>query len=446
MSFEHALAAAAAFVNPETFDTFRTHLEPDWIESALAATGTATIRKRRLPAEQVVWVVLGMALFRDRSIADVVSKLDLALPERPGTSVSKGSIAEARKRLGSEPMKWLFETSAAKWSTEAATEARWRGLAVYGVDGSSLRVPDSPENRATFGGQSGREGTESSYPLVRIVTLMALRSHVLRGVVMTPYAKTSEVTESAPLFEQLADSTLTIVDKAYLGASVLLGIEHGGKERLWLTRAMKSTAYVVIERLASGDELVEMNVSSEARRKDPTLPKTWRARAIRYHMRGFPPSVLLTSLLDAKRYPAREIVALYHELWELELGYDELKTHMLNREEAIRSRTPEGVRQELWGLFLAYNMVRLEMARVAAEAKTEPTRISFIESLRLIRSAWEWLSVASPGAIPKRLAALRADMKRYVLPARRRERRVARAVKIKMSSYPRKRPAVERAK
>ena len=446
MSFKHALAAAAVFANPETFDTFRSHLEPQWIEGALAATGTATIRKRRLPAEQVVWVVLGMALFRDQSISEVVSKLDLALPERPGTSVSKGSIAEARARLGSEPMKWLFETSAAKWSTEAATEAKWRGLAVYGVDGSSLRVPDSAENRATFGGQSGREGTESGYPLVRIVTLMALRSHVLRGVVVSPYAKTSEVTESAPLFKLLTDNTLTIVDKAYLGASVLIGIERGGPERHWLTRALKSTAYVVIERLAVGDELVEMNVSTEARRKDPTLPQTWRARAIRYQMPGFAPSVLLTSLLDRKKYPAREIVALYHERWELELGYDEMKTHMLNREEAIRSRTPEGVRQELWGLFLAYNMVRLEMARVAVEAKTEPTRISFIESLRLIRSAWEWLSVASPGAIPKRLAELRADMKRYVLPPRRRERRFPRAVKIKMSAYPRKRPKVERLK
>ena len=446
MSFEHALAAAALFANPETFDTFRTHLDPEWIERALAATGTATLRKRRLPAEQVVWVVLGMALFRDRSIEDVVSRLDLALPGRPGTTAAKASITEARARLGSEPMKWLFETSAAKWSSEAATEAKWRGLAVYGVDGSSLRVPDSAENRATFGGQSGREGTESGYPLVRIVTLMALRSHVLRGVVVSPYAKTSEVIEAAPLFEQLTDNTLTIVDKAYLGASVLLGIEGGGAERHWLTRAMKSTAYVVLERLAAGDELVEMNVSSEARRKDPGLPKTWRARAIRYQMPGFPPSVLLTSLLDAKKYPAREIVALYHERWELELGYDEIKTHMLNREETIRSRTPEGVRQELWGVFLAYNMVRLEMARVAVVAKIEPTRISFIESLRLIRSEWEWLSVASPGAIPKRLAALREAMKRYVLPPRRRERRFPRAVKIKMSGYPRKRPKVERAK
>lgn len=446
MSFEHALAAAAVFANPETFDTFRSNLDPEWIERALDATGTATIRKRRLPAEQVVWLVLGMALFRDSSIEHVVSRLDLALPGRPGTTASKGSIAKARARLGSEPMKWLFETSAAKWSTEAATEARWRGLALYGVDGSSLRVPDSAENRSTFGGQSGREGTESGYPLVRIVTLMGLRSRLLRGVVVCPYAKTSEVTEAGPLFKQLSDHTLTIVDKAYLSAAVLLGIQRGGAERHWLTRALKSTSYEVIETYAPGDELVEMNVSSAARKKDPTLPKTWRARAIRYEMPGFAPSVLLATLLDPTKYPAREIVALYHERWELEVGYDEMKTHMLNREEAIRSRTPEGVRQELWEVFLAYNMVRLEMARVAVEAKTEPTRISFIESLRLVRSAWEWSSFASPGAIPKKLAALRADMKRYVLPPRRSERRYPRAVKIKMSNYPRKRPKVERAK
>ena len=252
-------------------------------------------------------------MFRDSSIADVVSRLDLALPGRPGTTASKSSVADARVRLGSEPMKWLFETSAAKWSTEAASEARWRGLALYGVDGSSLRVPDSAENRSTFGGQSGRENTESGYPLVRIVTLMALRSHLLRCVVVCPYAKTSEVTVAAPLFAHLPDQTLTIVDKAYLSAAVLLGIQRGGAERHWLTRAMKTTSYEVIE-----------------------------------------------------------TVALYHERWEREVGYDEMKTHMLNREEAIRSRTPEGVRQELWGLFLAYNMVRLEMARVAL--KRRPSR------------------------------------------------------------------------
>jgi hypothetical protein len=121
-------------------------------------------------------------------------------------------------------------------------------------------------------------------------------------------------------------------------------------------------------------------------------------------------------LFDPTQYPADEIIALYHERWELELGYDELKTELLGREEAIRSRTPKRVEQELWGVLLAYNLVRSEMERIAKSAKVEPTRISFIESLRIMRDEWMWLSVTSPGAIPKRLAAMRASIKRYVLP------------------------------
>ena len=169
-------------------------------------------------------------------------------------------------------------------------------------------------------------------------------------------------------------------------------------------------------------------------------------RAIRYHRKGFRPQTLLTSLLDAKPYPADELIALYHDRWELELGYDELKTELLDREEAIRSKTREGVEQELWGIVLAYNLVRLEMERVAKYAKVEPTRISFVESLRLIRDEWLWLSVSSPGAIPKRLASLRANLKRYILPPRRPKRLYPRAVKIKMSNYDRKRPRVEALK
>jgi hypothetical protein len=148
-------------------------------------------------------------------------------------------------------------------------------------------------------------------------------------------------------------------------------------------------------------------------------------------------------LLDAKQYPADEIIALYHERWELELGYDEIKTELLDREEAIRSKTRDGVEQELWAIVLVYNLVRLEMARVAKSAKVEPTRISFVESLRLIRDEWAWLSVTSPGAIPKRLASMRANLKRYILPPRRSTRVYPRAVKIKMSNYDRKRPEAE---
>jgi hypothetical protein len=444
MPVADALAVVAALASPASLDNFRAHLDPAWIEEALRATGTSTIRKRRLPSEQVIWVVLGMAMFRDRSIADVVAGLDLALAGAGG-SASKSAVAQARKRVGSEPLKWLFDVSAAAWSTEAAASSRWRGLAVYGVDGTSLRVPDSPENRAEFGGQSGRHGTESSYPLVRIVTLMALRSHLLRGAVVSPYTGTSELSEAQPLFTLLVDESLTIVDKHYLSAATLLGISQSGHERHWLTRAKSNTAYTVIEELAPGDRLVELNVSAEARRKDPTLPLRYRARAIRYAVGDHPPSVLLTSLLDPAKFPAEEVVDMYHERWELELGYDEVKTHLLLREEAIRSQTPEGVRQETWGILLAYNMIRLEMARVAEAAKVAPTRISFVASVQRIRSEWEWLAITSgQGTIPKKLLALREDLKRFVLPPRRRERAHPRAVKIKMSSYPRKRPAAEK--
>ena len=103
MGWDLALAATAMYAKPEPFETFRRHIDPVWIEQALAATGTATVRRRRLPVEEVVWVVLGMALFRDRPIEDVVSKLDLALPGGGGT-IARSSVSEARARLGSEPI------------------------------------------------------------------------------------------------------------------------------------------------------------------------------------------------------------------------------------------------------------------------------------------------------------------------------------------------------
>lgn len=441
MGWDLAFCATATYAKPEQFESFRRSISPDWIEAALAATGTATVRRRRLPAEEVIWVVLGMALFRDRPIEDVVSKLDLALPGK-GT-VARSSVAQARARLGSEPMKWLFERSASAWAHTSAESHRWRGLALYGIDGSTVRVPDTTENRAHFGGQSGRNGTESGYPMARIVTLMVLRSHLLAGVWFGPYAGTHELEPAKGLCPSIPDDSLTVVDRGFLAAPMLLGIEREGSHRHWLTRAKSSTKWRALKSLGPNDDLVEMKVSDEARAKDPSLPRTWTMRAIGYQRPGFSPQTLLTSLLDADRFPAKEIAALYHERWELELGYDELKTEMLEREEAIRSRKPEGVAQELWGLLLAYNLVRVEIERIAKSAKVEPTRISFVESLRLIRDEWAWLSVTSPGAIPKRLASMRANVKRYILPPRRTKRLYPRAVKLKLSAYPRKKPKAE---
>lgn len=426
------------------FDRLVKSLDPKWIEEALAATGTATLRKRRLPAEQVLWLVLGMALYRHRPIDELVSRLDLVLPGTSGTTtVARSAVAQARARLGDEPLRWLFEKCSTKWANESARRHAWRGLAVFGVDGTTVRVPDSPDNRAHFGGQSaGAERGPSGYPLARVVTLMALRSHLLLAARFGPYA--SEGTYARELWPLIGDDSLTLVDRAFLDAKVLLPLARDGHNRHWLTRAKTTTSYEVVRSLGRDDQLVELEVSRDARSKDASLPRTWSARAIGYQRPGFAKQVLLTSLLDAKRYPAREIVALYHERWELELGYDEVKTDLLERQEAIRSKTPRGVAQELWAIALVYNLVRLEMERVAAEADVPPSRISFVMALRLIRDEWMWTSgTNSPGAVPGHLRRLREDIKRFILPERRR-RAFPRAVKLKMSNYARKRPASKR--
>lgn len=441
MGFGRAFHAAATYASPPDLQAFRKHIEPAVIDEALAATGTATVRRRRLPAEQVIWVVLGMCLFRDRPLEDVVSKLELALPGA-GT-IAKSSVSQARERIGSEPIKWLFERCASTWAHRSADAHRWRGLRLYGIDGSTVRVPDTKENRATFGSHHAH-GTDSSYPLARIVVLMALRSHLLAAAELGRYEGTSEVQFARTLCDSIPVSSLTIVDRGFYGAPMLLKLE-AESGRHWLTRAKKKHRVKVIEKLGPGDEIVEMEVSPHRRKEDPSLPRTWQARRIRYQRPQADEQFLLTSLRDPKCFPAEELVKLYHERWELELGYGEIKTELLDREEAIRSKKPDGIRQELWGILLVYNLVRLEMEALAKLAKIPPTRISFIESLRLMRSEWDWLSFTSPGAIPKRLTTLRENLKRYILPLRR-ERAFPRAVKIQTSKFHRKRPASELVK
>ena len=160
---------------------------------------------------------------------------------------------------------------------------------------------------------------------------------------------------------------------------------------------------------------------------------------MRYQRPGFRPQTLLTSLLDPATYRAAEIAELYHERWELELGFDEIKTHTLEREEALRSRAPERVRQEVWGLAIAYNLVRLHMQQVAQRAGVAPTRISFRHALLLLRGFWQLTAwIASPGTLPRRLDDLHRELALLILPPRR-PRSYPRAVKIKMSSYPRSR-------
>ncbi len=420
----------------ELLDRFRASIDPEWIDEALEATGTATVRRRRLPAEQVIWLVLGMGIYRNKPINEIVAELDLALPGRRGPRTASSSVTQARERLGDEPIRWLFERCAEVWAQTSARRHAWRGLAVYGVDGTTVRLPDSGANRDHFGCSVSSRG-ESAYPMARLVTLMALRSHLLAAARFGPQS-TSEIALAKNLWSLVPDESLCIVDRNFLSAALLIGIARHGHRRHWLIRAKSDTTWRIARTLGRGDWLVEKTVDRGARRDDSTLPERWEMRAIRYQRKGFRPQTLLTSMTDPVAYPAAEIAALYHERWEIELGYDEVKTVMLDREETTRSRTPRGVSQELWGLALAYNLVRLEMERIAEEAGVTPDRISFKSALMYIEHALLTLSLESAGRVPEHLRRLREDVAHFVLP-KRRQRSYPRAVKIKMSNYPRKR-------
>lgn len=435
---------AGAEVDRGVFARFQASIDPKWVLEALAATGSATLRRRRFPAEQVIWLVLGMALFRDISIVDVVKHLVLVLPGSGAHAIADSAIAQARARLGPSPLRWLFEKCAEAWAKASANRRRWRGLAVYGVDGTTLRVPDSPENRAKFGGSDAGGGRGlSGYPLVRIVTLMALRSHLLLAVRFGPY-NVSERKHARDLWPSVPDDSLVVVDRGFMYAKDLVPLEANGRNRHWLTRARQNNKWRAVKRLGPGDALAEVLVNRHSRREEPSLPEHWHMRAIRYRRRGFREQTLLTSLLDPVKYPKAEIIALYHERWELELGYDEVKTEMLEREEAIRSRSPAGVEQELWGIALAYNLVRLEMERAAEVAAVPPTRMSFVGCLKAIKFQLVLFAAIKPGKMAKVLERFHRELAvSCVLPPRRSERLYPRAVKVKMSNYPRKRPGAK---
>jgi len=423
---------------PASFAGLKSHIDIKWILGALTNNGVATVRRRKLPMDVVVWLVIGIALYRDRPIEDVVRHLDLVEPDEQGKpqGITKGAIPQARERLGEGPLEDLFGLTAVQWGMESGNRLRWKGLMVLGVDGSQLPVPDTKENRREFEGPT--IGTRTAgYPKLRIIGLMVLRSHVLLDFACAGYG-TGELTMAKPLLEKVPPNSLTILDRYYPSYNMLYRVQAKGEGRHWLVRGRRWNGggrnWRFIKTLAPGDTLVKIRASDTAREDYPDCPDIL-ARAIRYKKKGFRPNVLLTSLLDPGAYPAEEIVGMYHERWELEVGYDEIKTHALERLETIRSKTPELVRQEVWGLAIAYNLVRREMDQMAVRWKLPPRRISFQWSLRYIRDLFAWAATASPGSLPKMVERMRLDLRHAILPERRTDRKYPRWVKKAESKY-----------
>lgn len=448
MDFGHLSEIAKSV--PESFAGLCKNLNEAWLDEALGLVGgRATLRRRKLPVERAMWIVIGMALFRDRSIQEVVAHLDLALPK--GTScegISPGAIPLARERLGVAPVQRLFELTAKHWALRPAESERWRGLSLFAVDGTCLRVPDTAANDDEFG-RPGSNRSSAGYPQVRLVALLALQSRILAGLAYSPY-HAGELTVARSIWPSIPDNSLSILDRAYnsFWDFNTLRSAPGFENRHWLVRKSSTLTWRTIEKLGPGDEIVEFEPSSRLRKEHPEIPATLRARMIKFHVPGYRPTTVITSLLDPVAFPADEIAKLYHFRWEIEIAYDEIKTDLLDRLESLRSLKPDGIRQEIAGIGIAYNLVRVEMARVAADEGVSPNRISFRHSLQLIRAFCLNSWTTQPGALPRRLGSMEKDLRLLILPERRIERRYPRQVKIKMSNYKRHpgRPHAQRRK
>lgn len=421
---------------PVAFDWNRLgeHLPYEWIEAALAEHGKASIRRRRLPAQQVVWLVIALALYRHRSVADVVAELDLALPDMTLPIVSDGAVTRARHRLGSSPLRWLCQTSARAWMAQHEQSYLYEGLTLLSIDGTTLRTPDSKANRAHFGAQKYAKGTVASYPQVRGATLTHLPTHLIVDARFGPYKET-EKSFAMELLDSIADNSLTVVDKGFLSAEILCNITANGNNRHFLIPAKKNTSWTVIEG-DDKDALVEMKVSPQARKNMPGLPKVWRARAIATKDRHGETHYLLTSLTDKAVFKAADLIACYTRRWHIETSYRELKHTMMGMALTLRSQTVEGIMQEMWGACIAYNLVRLEMASAAADAGCEPTEISFVRAFHMIQYELIWAAITrAEGKLPPLIKRLRQRLVTELI-VKRPDRRFDRVAKTKAQRYP----------
>ena len=409
------------------------HLPYEWVEQAVEYTGKASIRQRRLPAEQVVWLVVALALYRHQSVSEVVDDLDLALPDMQTPFVSKSAIAQARQRLGSEPLRALFEISAQAWSEQDRKQYLFKGLSLFAIDGTTLKAADTAQHREHFGEQVYPSGRISSYPQVRGVTLTAVPTHLIRDAQFGPYG-VNEMLYAKDLLASVPDDSLTVFDKGFLSAEILCGLTNSATNRHFIIPAKANTKWEVMSGTPD-DAIIEMRVSLQARKKCPSLPETWRARAITIIDQSARKHVLLTSLFDAKRYTAKDIATCYTQRWQIETSYRELKQTMMGTGLTLRSRTVEGVYQEIWGTLTAYNLIRLEMAKAALAVKCEPTEISFIRAFHIIQYELHWAAVIrAQGKLPALMQRLRQRLV-MLLNEERPGRKLDRAVKAKPQRY-----------
>lgn len=429
------LSQALGMINltaPDEVQSLADLLPPELIQQAFSLTDTVTLRKRKLPLESMVWLVIGMAIFNNKPLSHIVNLMDIA--DRSGRSfTAPSSVIARRKKLGEDPVRVLFDLTQQHWHRESR-HPLWHGLTLNAVDGVVWRTPDTPENAAAFAKAENQHG-EKGYPQVRMVCLMELSSHLLRASVMDRY-DVNEMRLAAGLIGKVPDNSVTLFDKGFWSAGLLHEWHSAGENRHWLLPLKKGTQYEVVRRLGKKDELIMLKTSPQARKQWEELPETLTVRLIRRKVNGVERQVL-TSMKDAMRYPAADVAELYKHRWEIELGYREAKQMLCGGRWTLRSKLPGMVRQEFWGILLTYNLVRYQMVKMAFSLKGNylPYQLSFSGSLAEILRLLIGLPWSSPGAIPGHLKHFYSNAAMLRLPPRR-ERKYEREVRPKKPKYP----------
>ena len=369
----------------------------DKIRAALVATQKESVRQRDLPAHVVVYYVIALALYMQSSYREVLRCLlegiQWLVETSAGINVAGNSgISQARTRLGWEPLLELHDAVVRPVAVAATKGAWYRKWRLVSIDGSTLDVADEKANNEAFGRPGADRGT-SAYPQIRFVSLVENGTHVLFGSRMADNA-TSEIALAKTVLPSLGKGMLCLADRGFFGFGMWKQAASTGADLLW--RVRKNILLPCEKRLPDGSYLSRIYPSQQEQRRGRNGVVV---RVIEYRLEGVegaePLYRLATTILDHVLAPAAELGALYHERWEIETAFDELKTHLRGTHIVLRSKTPDLVRQEFYGLLMAHFAVRGLMHEAALSANEDPDRLSFLHAVRVVRR-----KMAAFGAIP----------------------------------------------
>jgi hypothetical protein len=369
----------------------------DKVRAVLSATGKGSVRERDLPAHVVIYYVIALALYMQSSYREVLRCLLegiqwLLEPSARINVAGHSGISQARTRLGWEPLRQLHDEVVKPIAVTATKGAWYRGWRLVSLDGSTLDVADEKGNDEAFGRPGASRG-KSAYPQIRFVSLVENGTHVLFGSRMANYA-TSEIALARTVLSSLVKGMLCLADRGFFGFQMWNQAAATGASLLW--RLKKNMRLPCETRLPDGSYLSRIYASEKDQRRGANGVLL---RVIDYRLEGVegaePIYRLATTILDHELAPAAELAALYHERWEIETAFDELKTHLRGARIILRSKTPDLVRQEFYGLLMAHFAVRGLMHEAALKASEDPDRLSFLHAVRVVRR-----KMAAFGAIP----------------------------------------------